>query len=127
VRGVPKRLGWSHVAAVALHSTIDVKCALHLDCPRELRSTVVLVPTPQAGGITSRSTIDVKCAYRFNCPRELRCTAVPVATRSWSVVGGMPERPGWSHVVAVALHSANYVKCVCRPGELRRMAIPIPA
>jgi hypothetical protein len=29
-----------------------------------------------------------------------------VATRSWRTVGRVPKRPGWSHVAAVALHSA---------------------
>jgi hypothetical protein len=111
-----REAGW-HVAAVALHSAFDVKCARCLDCPGELRRTVVPVPASQAGGVTSRSTIDVKCARRFDCPKELRRTAVPVTTSSWHAVGGVPERPGWSHVAAMALHSAIDVKCVRRPGE----------
>jgi hypothetical protein len=66
VGGVLERPGWSHVAVVALHSTVDVKGARRLDCPRELRCTVVPVPAPQASGGASRSAIDVKCAGRFD-------------------------------------------------------------
>jgi hypothetical protein len=91
---VPEMPGWSHMAVVALHSAIDVKCAHCLDCPEELRHTVVPVPAPQAGGVTSPSAIDVKCARRFDCPGVLGRTTVPVATRSWCAVGGVPERPG---------------------------------
>jgi hypothetical protein len=127
VVGVPERLGWSHGAVVALHSTIDVKCARQLDCPRELRCTVVPVPTPQAGGVTSHSAIDVKCARRFDCPGELRRMAIPVATRSWCAVGALPERSVWSHVEDVALHSAIDVKCVHCPEELRPTAVAIHA
>jgi hypothetical protein len=124
---VPERSGWSHMAAMALHSSIDVKCARRLDCPGELRRTIIPVPAPQAGGVTSRSTIDVKCARHFDYPRELRCTTVPVATRSWCAVGGVSEGPGWSHVAAMALHSTIDVKCVRCPGELRRTGVPVPA
>jgi hypothetical protein len=106
--GVPERLGWSHVAAVALHSAIDIKCTCHVDCPEELRCTTVPVPAPQAGGVTSCLSIDVKCARRFDCPGELIRTAVPVATRSLAID----------------------VKCARRtdyPRELWRTTIPLPA
>jgi hypothetical protein len=89
---VLERPSWLHMAAVALHSAIDVKCSRRLDCPRELRRTVVPVLAPQAGGVTSRLAIDVKCACRFDCLGELRRTVIPVATRTWS------------HVAVVALH-----------------------
>jgi hypothetical protein len=93
------------MVVVALHSAIDVKSARRLDYPGELRRTVVPIPAPQAGNVTNRSSIGVKCTRRFDCRGELRRMAVPLATRSWCAVGGVPERPGWSHMVAVVLHS----------------------
>jgi hypothetical protein len=101
--------GLSHVAVVALHSAIDVKCVRH---PRELRRTAVLVPARQADGIDSRSAIDVKCARHTDCPGELRGTDVPVPARKAD---------------GVASNSAIDVKCACHadcPGELRRTTIP---
>jgi hypothetical protein len=56
VGGVPERLGWLHVAAVPLHSAIDVKCVLRFDCPGELRHTVIHVPAPQVLTLLSLTT-----------------------------------------------------------------------
>jgi hypothetical protein len=78
VGGVPERPGWSHVATVAFHFTVDVKC---ICCPEELRRTTVPVPARQASGVASRSAIDVKCTHRADCPGELRGMDVPVPTR----------------------------------------------
>jgi hypothetical protein len=106
--GVPERLGWSHMAAVALHSAIYIKCTCRVDCPEELRCTTVPVPAPPAGGVTSCLSIDVKCARHFECPGELMRTAIPFATRSLAID------------VKCARHT-DY------PRELRRTTIPLPA
>jgi hypothetical protein len=53
-----------------------------------------------------------------------------LATRIWHAVSGVPDRSGWLHVVLVVVHSTTNVKCAChgnRPGELRRMAVPVSA
>jgi hypothetical protein len=89
---VPEGPGWSHVAVVAHHFSIDVKCAHRLDCPGELRRTVVPVPVHKPVVLPAAQPL-MSSAHRFDCPRELRCTAIPVATISWCVVGGVPERP----------------------------------
>jgi hypothetical protein len=75
---VPEGPGWSHMAVVALHSAIDVKCTRRLDYPGELRCTVVLVPAPQAGSITSRSTIDIKCTRCFDYPESSGARLYPL-------------------------------------------------
>jgi hypothetical protein len=59
VGGVPERPSWSHVAAVALHLAIDVKCTRRVDYHGEPRRTTVPVPAPRASSVNSHSTIDV--------------------------------------------------------------------
>jgi hypothetical protein len=82
--GVTACSGWSAQearlvtrAAMALHSSIDVKCARR---PGELSRTAIPVPTRQAGGVASRSAIDVKCARCADCIVELRGTTIHVPT-----------------------------------------------
>jgi hypothetical protein len=77
-------LSWPHVAAVALHSAIDVKCTRRIDCLRELRLSVSIdVLTSFSQREKGRCTSEQVLMVNFRQPSHESLIIYQVRKRMW--------------------------------------------